>query len=102
MATILLIPTVFIFETPAVVLSLGSVSWLLILYLGIFASGVSFLMWNFAVSHLEVSKAAVYLYLIPVIAIIVGIIFLHESFTTVNLLGTILVLGGILLTEKRK
>ncbi|MBI3379492.1 DMT family transporter [Candidatus Gottesmanbacteria bacterium] len=102
MATLLLIPTAFIFETPKVVFSLGILSWLIIFYLGIFASGVAFLFWNYSIIHLEVSKAAVYLYLIPVLAIFTGIFFLHETFTLINLLGTIFVLGGIILTERKK
>lgn len=102
MATLLLIPTAFIFETPKVVFSLGILSWLIIFYLGIFASGVAFLLWNYSIIHLEVSKAAIYLYLIPVLAIFTGIFFLHETFTLINLLGTIFVLGGIILTERKK
>lgn len=77
-------------------------SWLAVFYLGIFGSGIAFLTWNLAIAKLDASKAAIFLYLIPVLTIIIGITFLHESLTIFNIIGAALILMGIYISEKNE
>ncbi|MFW9995874.1 MAG: DMT family transporter [Candidatus Odinarchaeota archaeon] len=77
-------------------------SWLLILYLGIVISVLSFYLWNYALEHLEASKVGFYWFLVPVIAIMIGIIFFKESLNVLMIVGTLLIFIGVYLVEKRK
>lgn len=71
-----------------------------ILFLGIGASALCFVSWNSAVRILGAVKTSTYIYLVPVITITTSVIFLNESITWMIVLGTILTLSGLFLSEK--
>lgn len=71
-----------------------------ILFLGIGASALCFVSWNSAVRILGAVKTSTYIYLVPVITITTSIIFLNESITWMIVLGTVLTLSGLFLSEK--
>ncbi|WP_338452792.1 EamA family transporter [Niallia oryzisoli] len=66
-----------------------------ILFSGIVASALAFVMWNHILSRSEASKASISLLLVPVVGVISGWIFLHENLKIVTLAGILLVLVGI-------
>ncbi|MDD2484837.1 MAG: DMT family transporter [Eubacteriales bacterium] len=70
-----------------------------ILFLGLVASGVCFLAWNYAVSVLGSVKCAVYIYTNPVVTIFFAALILHEAITWISLLGTVLTLLGLVVSE---
>jgi drug/metabolite transporter (DMT)-like permease len=70
-----------------------------ILYLGVFASVISFLCWNYAVAQFGPSKASPYLNLIPVFATFFAVTFLNESLTLPQIIGGVLVIIGVLITS---
>jgi len=72
-----------------------------LLFLGVFASAICFLTWNFSVKTIGVVKSSVYIYGVPIITMIISMIVLHESLTFMSGLGTALTLGGLLLSDKR-
>jgi len=76
-------------------------SWLLVLYLGVIVSGLSFFLWNYALKHFEASKVGMYWFLVPVIAVIIGISLFKEELTAQMIIGTLLIFTGIYLTEKK-
>ena len=71
------------------------------LFLGLGASALCFITWNYAVSVLGVVKTSVYIYLIPLITILSSVLILHEKITPVALLGVVLILLGLYLSERR-
>ena len=74
---------------------------LAILALGVFGSGIAYL-WNFKVMELAGSAiASSVTYLTPVVAIIVGIIFLGEKVTWYEPVGGLIVLFGAALAQGR-
>lgn len=73
-----------------------------LLYVGIFPSICSFLMWNRAVVHIGPSKSSLYLNLIPVFGTIFAVAFLNEDVTIHHLIGAMIVLGSVLLVRKSK
>ncbi len=75
-------------------------SWLILLYLGILASGVTFYLWNYALSTMEASRVSIFIFLVPVVAIFLGKLILSEPITGFTFLGTALVLSGIYLMER--
>lgn len=72
-----------------------------LLYLGIGACAVCFVTWNYAVKILGAIKFSAYIYAIPVITIIMSIIILHEKVTPVMLVGTVLTVLGLVISEKK-
>jgi len=87
----------FTFEDVSLIFQWSLSSWLILLYLGILASGVTFYLWNYALSIMEASRVSVFIFLIPVLAILLGKVILNETITGFTFLGTALVLSGIYL-----
>lgn len=85
----------------------GSVQWglmpiIYILFSGIIASALAFVMWNLILSRTEASKASVSLLLVPVVGILSGYVFLNESLHFVTLVGILLVLAGIWIVNMKQ
>lgn len=70
-----------------------------ILFLGLGASALCFVTWNFAVRLLGAVKTSVYIYLVPVITVAALVVILREPFTWMTGAGTVLTLAGLLLSE---
>ncbi|MDA8218233.1 MAG: DMT family transporter [Dehalococcoidales bacterium] len=69
--------------------------WVAIAYLGLVASAVTFLLWNYALAKVDASEAAVYINLVPVVAVASSVVFLGESVTPAHVLGGLLVVAGV-------
>ena len=74
-------------------------SLLALAYLGLVASAVPFLLWNYALTKVDASEAGVYINLVPVIAVASGAFLLGESVTVWHLFGGSVVLGGVWLAS---
>jgi drug/metabolite transporter (DMT)-like permease len=74
-------------------------NWINILYLSIVCSVFGYIGWYHALEKIEASKSAVYLNLIPFFAIILSF-FYGEKITIFFILGTILIIYGVYLTQK--
>lgn len=72
-----------------------------LLFLGLGASALCFVTWNSAVRLLGAVRTSIYIYLVPVITIIASVLILHEPFTWMTGIGTVLTLTGLLLSEGR-
>ena len=70
-----------------------------ILFLGLGASALCFVTWNFSVRVLGAVKTSVYIYLVPVITIGASVLILHEPFTALTGLGTVLTLTGLFISQ---
>lgn len=72
-----------------------------IVYLGIFASAIGYLLWNHAIEVLGTLRSSVYIYIIPVITIIASALVLKEKVTIVIITGAVLAILGLLISEKK-
>lgn len=73
-----------------------------LLFLGLGASALCFVTWNFAVKILGSVKTSVYIYIVPVITTITSALILHEKITVPAVVGIILTLTGLFLSESKK
>lgn len=76
-----------------------------LLFLGVGACALCFIIWNTAVKLIGTVKANFYIYLTPVVTLIVSAIVLHEVITLRLIIGTMLTLCGVVVSElkwKRK
>lgn len=72
-----------------------------LIFLGLGASALCFVTWNFAVKVLGPVKTSIYIYIIPVITVVTSVIVLHEKITGLAAIGTVLTLAGLFLSEGR-
>lgn len=70
-----------------------------ILFLGIVASSICYVMWNFTVDKLGVVKTNNYIYLIPAITLILSVTILHEKITFYSAIGALLIFLGVYISE---
>lgn len=70
-----------------------------LLYLGVGASAICFITWNYAVHILGAVRTSAYIYLIPVLTVAFSAVFLHEPITLTTLGGMLLTLFGLYLSE---
>lgn len=73
-----------------------------LLYLGLGASALCFVTWNFALRRLGAVKTCVYIYIGPVITVVTSALILHEPITWMALLGMCLALAGLFLSEDHR
>lgn len=97
-----MIPAIFIFKfNPDISLLMQPVNLLNILFLGLGASAVCFATWNVAVKILGAVTTSVYIYTVPVVTVITSIIILHEKVTGTAILGIILTLAGLFISQNK-
>ncbi|NBH34965.1 DMT family transporter [Clostridiaceae bacterium] len=71
------------------------------IYLGLGASALCFVTWNYAVKVLGAVKTSVYIYIVPVITVVTSVIVLKEEITRMAAIGIGLTLIGLFLSESK-
>ena len=71
------------------------------LFLGLGASALCFVTWNYAVKVLGAVKTSVYIYMVPVITTVTSALILKERVTWMTVAGIGLTLAGLFLSENR-
>lgn len=95
-----MIPALFFFDFQMELSRFTNLTYLFnILYLGLGASALCFVTWNFAVKELGAVKTSVYIYIVPVITVVTSALILHEQLTVLAGTGTVLTLIGLFLSE---
>jgi len=74
--------------------------WALLLALGTFATAVPFTAFLIAAQVNPASRLGVAGYLVPVLAVTLAVIFLGETITLAVTVGAVLIIGGVVLTER--
>ena len=74
--------------------------YLNILFLGVIASMLCYIMWNTAVRALGASKTANYIYIVPLVTLITSAIFLSETITIASGIGALAIISGVYIAER--
>lgn len=72
---------------------------LAVIWLGVMASGVANLIWFRMLARWDATRSSLVSYVMPVVGVVLGVILLNEQFRLSELLGVLLVLGGIILAN---
>ena len=97
---IFMIPFIFLFDFKFDLTTFFNLTNLLnLLFLGFIASGICFLMWNKSIKIIGAVKSGVYLYLIPVVTVILSSIILKEPISIYLIIGVILTILGLIISE---
>lgn len=73
-----------------------------LLYLGIVASCLAFLMWNKAIALVGSVKTNQFIYLIPMITMIFSVILLGEKVSTIKIVGSLVIVLGLYISDLSK
>lgn len=99
LGTIILVPFYFYELTGkgGIAINLSNLSS--ILYLGLGASVICFLIWNKAIARLGTGRTAIFGNLIPVFSSIEAVILLNETITSIHIISFVLVVTGLVITN---
>ncbi|SHM10218.1 DMT family transporter [Flavobacterium xanthum] len=78
-----------------------STTILITLYVGIFASLVSFYLWNEAIRLIGTSKTALIYYLIPIFSGILAYFFLNQAIGLTQIISMGIIISGLFITAKK-
>jgi drug/metabolite transporter (DMT)-like permease len=73
-----------------------------VIYLALFCSVLAFFLWNYGISRLEASRAAVFTNLVPVFTVFGAYFLLGENIYAGQMIGGALVIGGVTLASAVK
>jgi drug/metabolite transporter (DMT)-like permease len=97
-----MIPALFLFDFKLELIRFTNPVYIFnIIYLGLGASALCFVTWNFAVKVLGAVKTSIYIYMVPVITVVTSVLILHERITALSAVGTLLTLAGLFLSESK-
>jgi drug/metabolite transporter (DMT)-like permease len=74
--------------------------WIAIAFLGIFCSGIAYIFWYDALQVLPVAQTGAFLYLEPIVTVIVAALVIKERILLATLIGGITILVGIWLVNR--
>jgi len=95
-----MMPVLFVFKfEPDIGQIIKPVNLFNIIFLGFGASAICFVTWNYALKILGAVKTSVYIYMVPVITVITSVLILHETITGTAVLGILLTLAGLFISE---
>lgn len=77
----------------------NALTFLTVVYLALFCSVLAFFLWNYGISRLEASKAAVFTNLVPVFTVFGSYFWLGEKIYLGQIFGGALVIGGVTLAS---
>jgi drug/metabolite transporter (DMT)-like permease len=104
MATVLALATIW--TAPYGLWQLGDASWqtgpvLAVVVLGVLGTGVAFALMGNLVGRVGSTRASFITYLIPAVALVLGVAFRGDDVVALELVGIVLVIAGALLASRR-
>lgn len=80
--------------------NLTSNGWLGVIFLGVFCSGLAYIAWYDALQALPSAQTGAFLYIEPLVAVVVAFFVLGEPVTVVSLIGGGIILFGVWLVNR--
>lgn len=80
--------------------SLSSQAWVSLLFLGVFCSGIAYIFWYDGLKELPASQMGTFLYLEPLVAVIVAALLLQEELYIAVFAGGAAILAGVWLVNR--
>jgi len=100
MMAVIIIPFNLNTETISSVINLSFISWMWVLFLGIFCSGVAYVVWAQALRDMESAKVGAFLYFEPLVTVIAAWFFLQEEITLLMIFSGLLITAGVFIVNK--
>jgi drug/metabolite transporter (DMT)-like permease len=100
MMAVIIIPFNLDAQTINSVINLSFTGWVAILFLGIFCSGIAYVIWAQALRDMESAKVGAFLYFEPFVTVVASWLFLSEGITLLMILSGILITAGVFIVNK--
>jgi drug/metabolite transporter (DMT)-like permease len=100
MMLIIILPFNLNSETLNSVINLSLIGWISILFLGLFCSGISYVIWARALRDMESAKVGAFLYFEPFVTVLAAWFFLNEVITLIMILSGLLITAGVFIVNK--
>jgi len=84
----------FLFESPVKMPQLG-ITWIALLWLGVFGSGLAFVMAYYLIHEIGPTRTTMVTYLFPLGGVSLGVTFLHEQLTWQLIAGAMLIIASL-------
>ncbi len=78
---------------------LSSIGWISVIFLGIFCSGIAYVLWAQSLKEMDSSRVGAFLYFEPFVTIFSAWIFLHETITLLMLISGIIIITGVIIVN---
>jgi drug/metabolite transporter (DMT)-like permease len=100
MMAVIIIP--FNLNTASVnsVVHLSLNGWISILFLGLFCSGIAYVIWAYSLRDLESAKVGAFLYFEPLVTVFAAWVLLNESITVLMIISGMIITLGVVLVNK--
>ncbi len=79
---------------------LNPAGWLAVLFLGVICSGVGYIFWYDALAVLPATQVGAFIYLEPLVTVVVAALMLGEPVTWASLVGGVIILLGVSLVQR--
>lgn len=79
------------FQSPTVAANL--------LFLGLCASALGFMLWNLATGWIGAVKTSVYIYVSPIVTVVLSMVVLGEKMTVLSVIGSVCILIGLMVSQ---
>jgi len=89
----------FLYEYTTVDMNFSSDALMWTVYLGVVVTLGGYGLYNYALTKIEASKAAMFIYLIPVFTLVLAFLILGEKLTVIELLACVAILSGVAISE---
>ncbi|MBS3944401.1 MAG: DMT family transporter [Melioribacter sp.] len=101
MMSFYLIPFTLTGENISSVISLSLTGWISILFLGIFCSGIAYVLWAQALSEMQATKVGTFLYIEPFVTVFAAWILLNEQISFLTFVSGLIIIGGVILVNRK-
>lgn len=97
------IPFIFLLDTP-IRMSVQVSDWSFLIVTAVVVHGIAMLIWNYNIRYVDASKASILSNLEPFVAMIMGLILLYKPITGSEIIGSLFIVGGVVLStyQRRK
>jgi drug/metabolite transporter (DMT)-like permease len=79
---------------PYTVAAMDATLWIALIYC-VASNILGFSIWYWSLKFLPPSSVAVTMYLIPILSVAAGVVFLHEPLSSIKIMGILMVLSGL-------
>lgn len=100
MMTVIIIPFNINYQAIQSINNLNLTGWISIMFLGLFCSGISYVIWAFALRDLEAKKVGAYLYFEPLVTVTAAWLLLNEETTFLMLFSGFIIIAGVILVNR--
>jgi drug/metabolite transporter (DMT)-like permease len=94
------VPIFFILPESQTISEPSFMNWLQVVYLALISSVVSYILWYWALKRADASKVSVFNNIQPILTTILAIIFFGQQLTLIFIIGGLITLIGVLMTQR--